>query len=203
MVKVIQHILFEQALKEADVPIKGIRIDHGTPINYNGGQKYNFVFPQSFLKDIELLWNQERIYDYIFLGSISGSHRQFLTKWNKPKSLISRTQNNGFSHPSKNPKAYPDNYFNKKYFEKLCQSKFCLAPGGSPMNQPKFKKLKKFIWSYRFYEACLCKCIPITNEPDPNLHPDFRFYSLEDEHIYREDWVEQNFQTLKNNHFIL
>ena len=201
--KYLQHILFERALIEAGIKIERFRIDHGTPINYNGGKKYPFIFPQSFLKDIEPLWSQNKIYDYIFLGSISGSHRQFLKKWDKPKSLISPTRANKFAHPGKHPQLYPENFFNKKYFEKLCQSKFCLAPGGSPMNQAKFLKNKKFIWSYRFYEACLCKCIPITNEPDPNLHPDFKFYSLEEEHVYRKDWVEQNLKTLKNNHFLI
>lgn len=201
--KVLQHILFEQALREAKIPIKGIRIDHGTPVNYNGGQKYSFVFPESFLNDIEPLLNQERIYDYIFLGSISGPHRQFLKKWNKPNSLISPTRQNGFVHPSKNPNHYPSNFFNKKYLEKLCQSKFVLAPGGCPMNNPQYKKNNKFVWSYRFFESCLCKCIPITNEPDLNLHSDFKFYSLEDDHVYREDWVEHNFNTLKSKHFLL
>jgi len=44
--------------------------------------------------------------------------------------------------------------------------------------------------------------IPITNEPDPKLHNDYKFYSLEDEHIYRKDWVEHNFKIFKERHFI-
>ena len=59
-----------------------------------------------------------------------------------------------------------------------------------------------FLWTYRFWEAVLCMSIPITNEPDLRLHKDYKYYSLEDEHVYNEEWANHNFNILKERHFI-
>ncbi len=198
----LQECLFERALLEEGIEKDRIKINHGTPLNYNGDKEYNFVFPKSFLDDVQNLDYTKEL-DYIFLGTISGPHREYLKSWDKPKSLIKRTAENKFIHPTNDPtNYYPDNLFNIDYYQDLAKSKFTLAPGGASAMIPKYRDTNVFLWTYRFWEACLVKSIPITNEPDANWHNDYKFYTLEDEHIYREDWVEHNFNLVKERHFI-
>lgn len=197
----IQSLLFERALHEEGIEKKGFNINHAKPENYNNGVTYNMIFPKSFLKDLESL-NYEKKLDYIFLGTISGPHREFLKTWDKPNSIIKTTLQNKFVHPKNHQGFYPDNLFNRDYFQDLASSKFTLAPGGCSAMDPKYKEKQLFLWTYRFWEACLTRSIPITNEPDPKWHGDYKFYSLEDEHVYREDWVEHNFNLVKERHFI-
>lgn len=200
--KTIQQILFERALIEEGIEIKKLSINHGIPYNSNNGIKYNFVFPKSFLLDVEKL-NYDKLNDYIFIGTISGDHRQFLKKWDKPNSVIKTTSDNNFVHPSNDKQNYyPNNFFNLKYFQDLANSKFTLSPGGCSAFSKNHKENNVFLWTYRFWEACLVKSIPITNEPDSNWHNDYKFYRLDDDHIYREDWAEHNFNLVKERHFI-
>jgi hypothetical protein len=88
--KTIQQILFERALDEEQIPKVDVNIHHGIPKNFNNKKEYNFVFPKSFLNDIKTL-NYNKTTDYIFIGTISGEHRQFLHKWDKPNSIIKTT----------------------------------------------------------------------------------------------------------------
>lgn len=199
----IQHFLFKRALEEENIEIKNFHIDHSYPKNYNNGLEYNFVFPKSFLKEIEQIPKCKKI-DYIFLGTIKGNHRNFLKNWNKGNSLIKTSTENNFIHPSNDPNNYyGENYFNREYFKQLCSSKFTLCPGGcSAFDKKEYIDKNIFLWTYRFWEAVLCMSIPITNEPDLRLHKDYKYYSLEDEHVYNEEWANHNFNILKERHFI-
>jgi len=198
----IQEILFRTALEEEGIEVKGFRLDHGTPINYNGGKQYNLIYPKSYLDELKTIDTNNKVLDYIFIGTISGNHRQFLKKWDKPNSVIKTGKQNNFIHPKDDKVGYyGKNYFNRPYISQLATSKFVLSPGGCSAFNPKYKE-GIFIWTYRFWEAVMAGAIPITNEPDPKLHNDYKFYSLEDEHIYRKDWVEHNFKIFKERHFI-
>jgi hypothetical protein len=196
----IQHYLFERALKEEGIEKKDFVLKHDIPANYNNGKKYPFVFPKSFLKEVQKLDYSKKT-DYFFAGTINckGNHREYLKKWNKPNSLIITPRENKFIHPSNDPTGYySDNFFNINYFQQLANTKFALAPGGCSYDV----KRDHFAWTYRFWEAVLVKAIPITNEPDKNLHLGYKFYSLDEEHIYRKDWTEYNFNKLKKENFI-
>jgi hypothetical protein len=200
--KTIQQILFERALFEESIQIKNLYINHGIPYCVNNEKKYNLTFPKSFLTDLKTL-NYEKEYNYVFIGTISGNHRNFLKTWDRPKSLIKTTSQNNFVHPNNDPKKYyPDNFFNREYFQTLAKSKFTLTPGGCTAFDERHLKENVFLWTYRFWEACLSKSIPVTNEPDLNWYKDYKFYSLNDEHVYREDWVEHNYNLVKERHFI-
>ncbi len=201
--KTLQHLFFERALLEKQIEIKNLHIDHGTPLNFNNGIQYNLIFPNSFLTDIENLLPKEKDIDYLFIGTIKGPHREFLTKWNCKKSYIS-FNGKQFEHPRDNIEHpyYKQNYFNENYFKEMCRSKFVLAPGGCT---PKFNTKRQawdFLWTYRFWESVLCRCIPITDEPDPVWHNEYKFYKTNDIHVYRDDWVSHNLNTLINKHFL-
>lgn len=74
----IQEILFRTALEEEGIEVKGFRVDHGTPINYNGGKQYNLIYPKSHLDELKTIDTNNKVLDYIFIGTILGNHRQFL-----------------------------------------------------------------------------------------------------------------------------
>ena len=79
-------------------------------------------------------------------------------------------------------------YFDENYYRVMSESKFTLCPGG---DRP---------WSMRFFEACLCKSIPIVKHKDHTGRNDieknipFKFYYVNDDHVYKEEWVEYNFK---------
>jgi len=86
------------------------------------------------------------------------------------------------------------NYFDRQYFAQLCQSKFTLCPAGdSP-------------WSMRFYEAIMCKSIPIVNQAADRYRSiaesrlDYRFYQADEVIEYREDWVQHNYEIFMKYH---
>ncbi len=197
---VIQHILFRRALEEEGIPIFDDHINHSLPANFNNKKQYPFVFPKSFIQDIKKL-NSYRNIDYFFAGTLNckGTHRDFLKTWDKPNSIILTPRENNFIHPNNDPTGYyGDNFFNVDYFSQLARTKFAFAPAGCS-----YEKEKDFFgWTYRFWEAVLAKAIPVTNEPHKILHQGYKYYSLEDEHIYREDWVEHNFNKLVKENFI-
>lgn len=202
--RIIQDLLFETALKEEGIfePNKGYRVHHHNATQQFDGKTYPFVFPKSFLNEVSKL-DYTKTLDYFFAGTIVGPHRQFLKHWDKSKSLILTTTQNKFIHPSNDPTGYyKENLFNRDYFKQLASTKFALAPGGCSMNMDQYKNTGNFVWTYRFWEAVLVKAIPITNEPDKLIHSGYKFYSLDEEHVYREDWVEHNFNKLKKENFI-
>jgi len=80
------------------------------------------------------------------------------------------------------------NIFDENYFSVMLSSKFCLCPAG---DQP---------WSMRFFEALMCKTIPILAHKSEAWRTiqesklDYKFYlSTETDFVYREDWVEHNY----------
>ena len=87
------------------------------------------------------------------------------------------------------------NWFDRKYFSNLCNSQFCLCPAGdSP-------------WSMRFYEAIMCKAIPIVykfkesyrTKAEKNLG--YKFYLTSDKNfIYRKDWADHNYNLFLKYH---
>jgi hypothetical protein len=196
----LQVLYFQRALQEEGIGKSGFGTAHHIPQNYNGGKVYNFVFPKSFLAEIEKLDYKSKPLDYIFLGSIVGPHREFLRNWNIPNSLIKTTSENNYQHPGHTPEAYGANYFNVDYFTKMCRAKFALAPGGASAFNPAYPE--QHLWTYRFWEACLAKAIPVTNEPDPKWHTDYKFYSLDDNHVYNQEWANHNYELVKERHFI-
>ncbi len=79
-------------------------------------------------------------------------------------------------------------YFDADFFRTMKQSCFTLCPAGDAP------------WSMRFFEAIMCRSIPILEKP---LHAGrnrkersigYHYYLADDEHVFREDWIEANYQ---------
>tara|TARA_B100000886_G_scaffold318562_1_gene258677 strand:- start:583 stop:1875 length:1293 start_codon:yes stop_codon:yes gene_type:complete len=192
---------------------------------YNEIKKYNenkvdiAKFPYYWYKKINNL-NHKKIYDFVFIGSFKIDYKvQFNRKWIlkfiennfninsylqfTDKNTINQYKEIGeFDYTLKNkgfvPKEKPllfRRYFDETYYAKMCQSKFCLCPSGdSP-------------WSMRFYEAIMCKTIPIvkskieTYRSELESKIDYKYYLSDSPKFdYREDWVEHNYKIFLEYH---
>lgn len=199
---VLQDIYFKRALEEEGIPISGFRTWHDIPKCSNNCVEYGLIFPKSFLNEIKEFKNKHKIGDYFFIGTLTGEHRQFLKKWDKPNSLIKSTSQNNFIHPNNDTcDYYGDNYFNKPYFNEMSNYKFVLTPDGCSAHDEIYKNTNRFLWTYRFYESIMSYSIPVLNN-DVEIYSGYKYYTLDDEHIYREDWCEHNFNKLKKENFI-
>lgn len=178
-------------------------------------------YPRSYIQRASSL-NYDKEYDYNFLGALFRDCVYENRKWivdfakhnftensyynitdakqdYKPIGVFDytlRNQQNIFI-PSKE-KGSNKLYFDAKYFQIMCKSKFTLCPAGDAP------------WSMRFFESVLCKSIPILESPHHSGRGVFeksigyKFYTLSDNLEYREDWVEENYQRfLKSQTLIL
>lgn len=77
--------------------------------------------------------------------------------------------------------------FDRDYFDVMCRSKFTLCPTG---DEP---------WSQRFFDAIMSRSIPILEKKEhcglypPQRELGYKFYLLGDDYVYRQDWVDYNY----------
>jgi hypothetical protein len=85
------------------------------------------------------------------------------------------------------------NFFDEHYYQIMCQSQFTVCPGGDRA------------WSIRFYEALMCKSIPILRS---RVHHrslrdalrGYKTYTAKDPLVYRQDWVDHNYHLFLKHH---
>jgi hypothetical protein len=85
------------------------------------------------------------------------------------------------------------NRFDANYFKIMCSSEFALCPGGDEN------------WSMRFYEALMCKAIPILLDRTPfrneyEAQLPYKYFLAGERIEYREDWAEHNYLVFKQHH---
>lgn len=91
------------------------------------------------------------------------------------------------------------NHFDKNYYNTMCKAKYALCPAGDLM------------WSMRFYEALLCKCIPIVkykeetyrNTLEKNIQYKFYYHDQVEDFTYNESWVNHNYELFMKYHTFL
>ena len=184
------------------------------------------IFPKLLTNRVEKLYTvYEKELDFCFVGSFFfncgqdiGYHNR---KWVIKYSIDNFTSNSFFVNTTKNkglnnewkllgdfdhtfdesynflsPKLLEDkNVFDESYYNIMIKSKFCLCPAGDLM------------WSMRFYEALLCRCIPIVDNVDETFRSEqerkipYHFYlSNEKEIVYRQDWIDENLRLFYQYH---
>ena len=80
-------------------------------------------------------------------------------------------------------------FFHDHYFRVLRASRFTLCPAGDAP------------WSMRFFEAIMCRSIPIVSDAthigrnDRERAIGYHYYRREDDHVYDERIVDENFRT--------
>lgn len=157
----------------------------------------DFCFIGSYLTDRKTQENRKWILDFIQNNFTDSSYLQFTDKNTKQNyqsmgSFDYTLRRSGFV-----PKEHPmkmRNMFDENYFKQLAKSEFTLCPAGDTF------------WSMRFYEALMCKSIPIVNNKNETFRSkaesglDYKYYLTTERHVYREDWVENNYRIFLKYH---
>lgn len=166
--------------------------------NFSKNKKYDYCFIGSYLVDQATSVNRKWILDFIKTHFNENSYLQFTDT--KSKSKLSSFGSFDYTHrrvgfvPKERP-VYLRNYFDKNYYQKMCESKFTLCPSGDSF------------WSMRFYEALMCKSIPIVISKDETFRSeaesllDYKYYLASDPNPeYREDWANHNYEIFLKYH---
>lgn len=165
------------------------KLDHQKLIDY--------CFIGGFRTDSRTEKNRKWILDFIQTNFSESSYLQFTDKGTKSSHKRMGVFDHTFVREGFVPKEHPKrkrNYFDAHYFQKLANSKFTLCPAGDDL------------WSMRFYEALMCKSIPIVNTPEETYRSnaeselDYRYYLSTDQHIFREDWAAHNYEIFLRYH---
>ena len=175
------------------------------------------IFPQRWYKTIET-FDHEKIYDFCFIGAYKineetrarrewiidfveknftdNSYLQFtdkMTKTNYRKlgDFDFTLEKTGFV-----PREVPvteRNFFDENYYKAMCKSKYTLCPGGDGN------------WSMRFYEALMCRSIPILFDHNAYRTKEekklpYNYYVLRDSFKFSELLVERNYAIFLRYH---
>ncbi|MBU0946198.1 MAG: glycosyltransferase family 47 protein [Proteobacteria bacterium] len=168
-----------------------------TIAGFDHTKKTDYCFIGGFKTDQRTENNRKWILGFIEKYFTEMSYLQFTDKITKSNYVIKgcfdyTLKNDGFV-----PKEHPvkeRNKFDEKYFKQMAKSKFTLCPAGDSF------------WSMRFYEALMCRSIPIVNSVNETFRSkeesglDYRYYLTTDNILFREDWVEHNYRIFLKNH---
>lgn len=196
-----------ESYKEKNILIKDKEIDFSYAlyperfyknINNNTPKEFDFCFIGGLNTDRKTLINRSWILPFIKENFTHNSYLQFTDKktkqnYQKLGEFDKTLEVKGFV-----PKEHPEserNYFDTNYFTNMCKSKFCLCPAGDAF------------YSMRFYEAIMCKTIPIVNTVNETFRSkeesliDYKYYLSSDKHfIYDKNWTEHNYNLFLKYH---
>jgi len=175
------------------------------------------LFPGRFYGPIQA-FDHAKLFDYCFIGAyqtnaVTARRRAWLIDFIKAnfseKSYLQFTDNKtkkGYvpmgifdftlRYTGFVPREVPleqRNVFDEHYYRVMCQSQFTLCPAGDGR------------WSMRFYEALMCKSIPILQRRTHHRSVrealrGYKFYTPSQELIYRPEWVEHNYNIFLTHH---
>jgi len=200
------------AIQECGEEIYRKWVDSGQKIDYGYA-----IMPRSFWQNSALLATKD--IDYCFIGAFSTDEkthiaRQWLLRFIEEKfdskcylQFTDRTTRAGYiekgeyDHTLRRkgfvPKELPieqRNWFDENYFTTMARSKFVLCPAGDAP------------WSMRFLEAIMCRALPVVESPEHTYRSEqeallgYKFYLSNEQHEYRQDWVEHNYAIFLKHH---
>lgn len=175
------------------------------------------IYPKRFYKTVEK-FDQRKTIDFCFIGAFQIDAATFARRsWIVPfiknhfneRSYLQFTDRstkanhktlgiydytllrNGFV--PKEVEVQSRNYFDEHYFRTMCLSKFTLCPGGDQN------------WSMRFYEALMCKSIPILLDRASfrskfEARLPYKYFVVGEGIEYVSDWAECNYETFLKYH---
>jgi hypothetical protein len=159
-------------------------------------KRYDFCFVGAFLIDSATARNRAWIVDFITANFSDKSFLQFTdhkTKLiHKPMGDFDYTfKRSGFV--PKEVEVSQREIFDGEYYKVMCASEFTLCPGGdSP-------------WSMRFYEALMCRSIPILPDncafrtpKEANLG--YKYFTRDDCFTFNSKWTEHNYNLFLKYH---
>ena len=174
-----QYILFYEALQEVFKNVKESKIivDHSNGDCYYRGRNYGLIYPRSWLTYIK---EEEKDIKFFFSGFQDPTEpniRNWIFEYKGDHSVIN------FSPKGR---LIPRNKFDKEFFSLMSRAEFALCPQGYP-----------YKWTYRFFEATLCRAIPILSLDDiiPQ-YSGFKYYLHGQDpssYVYSKEMAEHNY----------
>jgi hypothetical protein len=163
----LQQTRVFQAMKELDL-YRDFRYSHSVPFVKMDGIEYRLVFPRFMFE-----YENEKSIDFLFIGLKTKSREKFLKNFPDAKIIYSdRGRTEGIKERD------------EWYFNEMSKAKFVLCPDGD------------FKWTYRFFESIIFKAIPII-ENVSSAYYGYKYYKKGDEYVYRQDWVDFNYNKVK------
>lgn len=217
------RFLFRQAREEAEASKLSTR------------KKFNqmkVIFPESFVKSVNEM-PEEKIYDYCFIGAFAFwvglkkfnskvqntgfRNRKWVIDYAKKnfteKSIFINTSkgvnlkknwqtlgvfDKTFKKKSCLPKSLENKgIFDEDYYRVMKGSNFSLCPAGDAP------------WSIRFFEALMCKSIPVVNKHSESWRlqeekkAGYFYYLTSDKKVYSKEIVDHNYKLFIKNHTYL
>lgn len=149
----------------------GLNLDysfsHKEPYVQVGDKRYVLVFPNFMFE-----YDTTKSVDKLFIGLKTDSREVFLNQFDATIIYSDRGRRT-------NTKA-----LDEWYFKEMAKARFVLCPDGD------------FVWTYRFFESIIFKAIPIVQNV-ADVYDGYKFYTENDYCVYRQDWVEYNFNKAK------
>jgi hypothetical protein len=133
-----------------------INISHHEPHVLINGIKKSLLFPRQICDYLKSEWKDNRKHKISFVGLVTEKRKAILQSMN---GVIVKNSSNG--------RVFPGKSWDEEYYQYLLDSKYTLCMDGD------------FIWTYRFFEACLCGSIPII-ETHCDLYNGFKYMRLSD-----------------------
>ena len=176
-----QEALFQEALGE--LGMKGeTHVNHQKGRCYLDGVEYRLIFPLRYFRTIKDLPKDKR-HRYTFTG-----------KRTEERLWVETFANNTSINSTEKGREISKDYLDISYYLTMCHSKFTLCPKGD------------FNWTYRFFEAIMCKSIPIIERLGVDSSMDGFVYFLQDEksaHRYSKKICDDNYRLLVARHSLL
>ena len=198
--------------------------------------KLKVIYPQSFVEKIKKI-SHKKIYDFSFVGSLDWSrpklhkkgsrNRRWIISFDKENfgknsifintskdlnqnkkwsalgdfdKTFSKEKNmplQVFAKGSPQEKTKDTALFDENYYTIMCQSKFTLCPAGDAM------------WSMRFFEAMMCKSIPVVKKPQEawrlkeEEQAGYIYYLADELKEYSREVVNHNYKLFLKHHTFL
>lgn len=176
-----QEALFQEALNEMGIEGK-VYVDHEKGVCYLDDEGYHLTFPLRYfhvIKDI----SKEKRYEYTFTG-----------KKTEARAWVEEFAEDALINFTEKGREIAKDYLDVAYYRTMCESKFTLCPAGD------------FKWTYRFFEAIICKSIPVVERQGVDQSMDGFRYFLQDErsiHRYSAKVCNDNYRLLVAKHSLL
>lgn len=180
----LQEHFLREALKETKVRVLHIHVDHsrGTSV-VNRIHTVPVVFSMAMIEHVAQFHTTARPTRYFFRG-LRTPRKQWVADF-------------AHAHPDECDVTWSARGRNRAlkytlddaYYRDMCRASLAFAP------------TDVFPWSYRLFEAVMCRAIPVLHSDDHDLFASrFRVYRHDAPHEWRSDWADHNLEQLKRYH---
>lgn len=171
-------------VKHPNAKRANITFSHPEPYIKIGDVTRPLLFSNGVFERCQQKWKVDRDLDFVFQGYITPKRSPILEEFTK---RIQHMYPDRKVHVSSSTigRAFPTKAWDDEYWEMLGRSKFIICPDGD------------FTWTYRFFEAVMCKAIPVV-ENSCAIYEGFEFFTMTSkDYSYSEDMAVHNLSKAK------